>query len=262
MATFAAETALKPGSNGSYVGEIFPGWDVLGNANGGYLMSILGRAALLESGRPDIVSLSAHFLAPGRPGPITATTASLKDGKRFATTRVDLSGPDRPLLSGTVITGDLTMGEGPELIGRQMPDMPAPLDCPLTEPDPSGLFPPPFMSKIEQRLHPDDFGGATKAPRIRGWFRLLDGEPIDTPAAVLASDFLPPTVFNTDLPVGWVPTVQMTVHFRRRPVSDWLLVDTVTNFVQNGTFEIDADIYDDSGELVAQARQLLLIARA
>ncbi len=261
MGQFAEQTGLRLGETGIYEGEIHPGWDVLENANGGYLMSMLGRAALLDSGRPDIISLSSHFLSPGRPGPVTATTTTLKHGKRFATTRVDLTGPDRLVLSGTVITGDLRDGEGPTLIDRSAPEMPAPLDCPRTVADPGGLFPPPFMDKIEQRLHPDDAAGATGEPRVRGWFRLLDGERIDTTAAVLASDFLPPTVFNTDLPVGWVPTVQMTVHFRMRPTTEWLLVDSVTHFVQNGTFEIDADLYDESGELVAQSRQLLLIAR-
>ena len=51
-------SALKAGVDG-----------YMGNADGGYLMALLGRAALLESGRRDAISVSAHFLSPGNLGP-------------------------------------------------------------------------------------------------------------------------------------------------------------------------------------------------
>lgn len=261
MGRFLTATSVSLQSSNVFASEIHDGWDVMGNANGGYLMSLFGRAALLESQRRDLISVSAHFLSPGKPGPISAHTETLKSGKRFATTRIDLRNTERSILSGTVITGDLDDGDGPELTSTA-PDIPSPLDCPRTFPEPTGTFPPAFLANVEQRVHPNDVPGISTEPRVRGWFRLLDDDPIDTVAVLMASDFLPPTVFNTDLPLGWVPTVQMTVHMRRRPQTEWLLVDSRTRFVQDGTFEIDADIYDDAGHLVAQSRQLLLIARA
>lgn len=258
MTAFATATALA-GADGQFEGTIVEGWDIAGHTNGGYLMALLARAALIDTGRPDIISVSAHFLSPGAVGPVSAVSETVKAGRRFATTRVDLRGPENTLLTGTVITGDLDDGEGPSMILGSAPDLPAPEDCQLTEP--SGFFPPPFMGKIEQRLHPDDALFENNGPRIRGWFRLLDDEPMDTLATVFASDSFPPTVFNTDLPVGWVPTVQMTVHVRSRPTSAWLKLDTRTRFIQNGTFEVDANIFDADDRLVAQSRQLQLMAR-
>lgn len=258
MARFAAATALTKTPEG-YSGTVADGWDIVGNANGGYLMALLAQAALLQSKRPDVISVSGHFLSPGKPGPVSARTETLKSGRRFATTRVELCGPEKTLLSGTVITGDTTDGDGPELILGAAPDLPPPEQCPRTEP--TDLFPPPFMGKIEQRLHPDDALGTKTGPRIRGWFRLLDDEPMDTLALVLAADSFPPTVFNTELPVGWVPTVQMTVHVRNRPRTPWLKLDTRTRFIQNGMFEVDADVFDETDAIVAQSRQLQLIAQ-
>lgn len=255
---FAEASALTKRA-GEYAGVIAEGWDITGNANGGYLMAMQARAALLESERRDVISVSAHFLSPGRPGPVWARSEMLKSGRRFATSRVDLRGPDKVLLSGTVITGDLDDGQGPELILGEAPDLPPPEDCELTVP--SDPFPPPFMARIEQRLHPGDSLGSRNGPSIRGWFRLLDGEPLDTLAVILAADNFPPTVFNTDLPIGWVPTVQMTVHVRRRPTTAWLKLDTRTRFVQNGLFEVDANIFDEHDRIVAQSRQLQLIAQ-
>ena len=51
-----------------FAGEVHDGWDIAGNANGGYLLAIAGRAMRDASGRPDPVSVTAHYLRPGTPG--------------------------------------------------------------------------------------------------------------------------------------------------------------------------------------------------
>src|SRR3546814_4739214 len=80
---------------------------------------------------------------------------------------------------------------------------------------------PGFVSNIHLLLHPDDAGFATGRKsgelRVRGWFNLRDDEPIGTIGLLTAVDSFPPTIFNIDLPVGWVPTVEVTSHVRARP---------------------------------------------
>ena len=131
--------------------------------------------------------------------------------------------------------------------------------------EPGETFPPPFMGRVELRLHPDDAGFATGAPsgepRVRGRFRLRDGEPIDTIGLVLAVDAFPPTAFNAQLPVAWTPTVELTAHVRARPAPGWLRCVFTTRFVTGGFLEEDGEIWDDTGRLVAQSRQLALIPR-
>ena len=52
----------------TFTSEVQPGWDIGGNANGGYLMAIAGRAMADAVGRPP-VTLTAHYLRPAPPGP-------------------------------------------------------------------------------------------------------------------------------------------------------------------------------------------------
>jgi acyl-CoA thioesterase len=74
-------------------------------------------------------------------------------------------------------------------------------------------------------------------------------------------DALPPTAFNGRLPVAWTPTVEMTVHLRGRPAPGWLRASCSTRFVSAGFLEEDGEIWDSSGQLVAQSRQLALLPR-
>ena len=256
---FAKSTELTSvGTPGSYEGQIHPDWDIMGNANGGYTMAMFGRAALLASGRRDVISVSAHFLSPGIAGPIHVDVESIKDGKRFATSRVDLGNSERTMLTGSVITGDLDDGVGPELITATPPEIPDPDSCIRSEP--AEFFPPPFVAQIDQRTDPATAQGTKPGPVIRGWMRLLDDEPMDTLALLLASDSMAPTVFNTDLEPNWVPTIQMTIHIRRRPAqTKWLLLESTTRFVTGGMFEVDNTIWNEDGEVLAHSRQLQLL---
>ncbi len=247
------ETAL-------FAGSIAEHWDIVGNANGGYIMATLARAALLDAGRKDVISISANFLSPAKPGAITVTTHEVRTGKRFATRRCDLRTGDRLLVTATVMTGDLADGEGPRLVNAPMPDMAPPDTLPRVEP--TEPFPPPFMGQIDLRLDPGHFMGSGHGPKVRGWFRLPEDEPMDALAIVLAADALPPTVFNADLPVGWSPTIQMTTHVRALPSTKWILVDTYSTVIRDGMFEADAVLFDEHGEVIGQARQLQLLALA
>src|SRR5664280_1244433 len=96
---FASATSVTRTGAGTYAGAVEPGWDIAGNANGGYLLAIGARALLDATGRADPVTVTGHFLAPGKPGPVHITTDVVKEGKRFATGRATLLAGDRPLLT-------------------------------------------------------------------------------------------------------------------------------------------------------------------
>ena len=125
---------------------------------------------------------------------------------------------------------------------------------------------PEFMHRIDLRLHPEDAGFAvgepTGTPRVRGWFRLRDGEPVDTIGLLCAVDAFPPTAFNAKLPVAWTPTVELTAHVRARPAAGWLACSFSTRFVTGGFLEADGEVWDSTGALVAQSRQLALVPRS
>lgn len=262
---FANDTVVTGSGNGKYAGRIVPGWDILGNANGGYLLAMLARAMRDASGQPDVVTASAHYLSPGRGGDVVMDVETLKAGRRFTTLTAGMRSDDRLLLHATGSFGDLSaLDSDVHLVTAAPPELPAPEECPRALP--AEPFPPPVMANFELRLHPDDSRFLEGRPHgdalIRGWFRLLDDEPMDTLALLMAVDAFPPTAFNAALPVAWTPTVELTAHMRARPVPGWLRCEFTTRFVTGGFLEEDGTVWDDSGQLVAQSRQLALMPRA
>ncbi len=259
--TFTAATAVTRTGAGTWRGTVQPGWDIAGNANGGYLLAMTARALVEATGRPDPVTVTAHFLSPGRPGPVAIAADVHKTGRRFVDVSAVVQADGTPLLTALGSFGDLGTDVDDVFVDGAPPELPPPDAC-----VPAGghaSFAPPFMSRVELRVHPDDMGFATGnrsgVPRVTGWFRLHDDEPVDTVALLCALDAFPPTVFNADLPVGWVPTVELTTHVRARPAPGWLRCRFTTRYVTGGFLEEDGEIWDGRGRLVAQSRQLALL---
>ena len=190
---FAAATAVTPVGDGTYSAAVVPGWDIAGNANGGYLLAIGARALLDATGRPDPVTVTGHFLAPGTPGPINVTTDVVKEGKRFTTGRATLHASDRPLLTVLGTFGDLGEDHGALLVDGSPPDLPPVDEC--VHVIATDTFPPPFMGKVDLHLHPGDVefaaGERSGIARVRGWFQLLDGEQTGHRRAALRTRCIP-----------------------------------------------------------------------
>jgi acyl-coenzyme A thioesterase PaaI-like protein len=258
--SFAADTAVDS-SQHPYSAEIAEGWDVVGNANGGYLMALGARAMAAAAARPHPVSVTAHYLAPGRPGPVTIDPQIVKAGARLTTVRATLMGESKPLIELLGSFGDIGAIEGPERVDGSPPDLPPPEQCQRVRHDPKMGFPPAMMEQVDLRLHPDDAfleGTPSGEPLIRGWLRLPDDEPMDVFGLLLATDCFPPTIFNANLRVAWTPTVELTAHIRAVPQPGWLRCRFSTRFISGGMMEEDGEVWDETGRLVAQSRQLAL----
>ena len=258
---FASATAVWADGDGRYRGEIRPGWDVVGNTNGGYLMALAARAASGAAGGRAPVTATAHFLARSGPGPVIIDTTVFKRGRRLTTVGATVAvegAEDRALMRLRGSFGDdLAGSDSVEMIAAEPPELPRPAACVRFEPgDP---FPPALMGRLELRLHPEDATFGAGRPRIRGWLRLLNGEPVDAFGLILATDVCPPTAFNARLPVAWVPTVELTAHVRSRPEPGWLRCQFITRHISGGLLEEDGEVWDDAGRLVAQSRQLALV---
>ncbi len=261
--SFAADTAITRDDEGRYRAVIASGWDIGGNANGGYLLALVARALADASGRPDPVSVTGHFLAPGKPGAVSIESEVARVGRRFATASGvlrDASG--KPLLQVLGSFGQLGASDAPERVDAAPPELPPPDACVGMT---GGEMTSSFRQRVDLRLHPEDAGFAqgtpSGEPRVRGWFGLPDDEPVDTLALLLGTDSFPPTVFNVKLPIGWVPTLELTTHVRARPAPGWLRCVFTTRFVTGGFLEEDGELWDETGRLVAQSRQLALVPR-
>jgi acyl-CoA thioesterase len=56
-----------------------------------------------------------------------------------------------------------------------------------------------------------------------------------------------------------VPTIELTVHVRRRPAPGWMLGQFRTLDLIDGRLIEDGVLWDSAGNLVAQSRQLALV---
>jgi len=251
----------------TFAAEVQPGWDIGGNANGGYLMAIAGRAMSDAVGRPP-VTLTAHYLRPASTtGPCEVVVTTVRAGRRFATATASLimvEGDERREIIRLLGTfGEQIVG-GPAYVSEAPVDIPDYDECELP-PAPDEGPKPAMMERLASRIYPGDEGFRTGNPtgeaRIRGWFAFADHEPIDAIGLLLVADAFPPPVFNTDLPVAWVPTVELTVHVRGVPVPGPLRCSFRSRFVHDGLLDEDGEIWDSAGTLVAQSRQLALAPR-
>lgn len=245
-----------------FAAEVKPGWDIGGNANGGYLMAIAGRAMAEAVGRPP-VTLTAHYLRPAPAGPCDIEVTTVRSGRRFATATATLTMASGQVLALLGTFGDQTPG-GPSLTRETPADLPDYDDCELPPPPTDGPVPEMFR-RLAVRIRPGDEGFRTGNPsgraEIRGWFAFADGEPIDAIGLLLVADAFPPPIFNTDLPAAWVPTVELTVHVRGIPEPGPLRCWFRSRFVHDGLLDEEGEIWDSTGKLVAQSRQLALYPR-
>ncbi|HTH06943.1 MAG TPA: acyl-CoA thioesterase domain-containing protein, partial [Ilumatobacteraceae bacterium] len=81
---FDAATAVHPLGDGRYRARIDEGWDIGGNANGGYLIALAARAIHDSVGRPPL-TVTAHYVARGRSGPCEVSVDVMRAGRRTAT---------------------------------------------------------------------------------------------------------------------------------------------------------------------------------
>jgi len=260
-------TATSPGDVGGaattrFAADVKPGWDIGGNANGGYLLAIAGRAMAEAVGRPP-VTVTAHYLRPAPAGPCEVEVTTVRSGRRFATATATLTMQAGQVLQLVGTFGEQTPG-GPSLTREDPVDLPDYDDCEVP-PSPTDGPGPEMFRRLAVRVRPGDEGFRTGNPsgsaEIRGWFAFADGEPIDAIGLLLVADAFPPPIFNTDLPVAWVPTVELTVHVRGVPTPGPLRCWFRSRFVHDGLLDEEGEIWDSTGKLVAQSRQLALFPR-
>jgi acyl-CoA thioesterase len=260
MSQFDNETRMEPLDGGTFSGLVHPQWSIGNNPNGGYLLSLAVAALRQQTPQhPDPLSITVHYLRPGLAGqPCRVDTQVLRSGRTLSTCRATLVQDGEARLEVLAAMGDLGISADATL-SIDAPAMPAPADCVARSGHSQGVHLP-LLERLDILLHPDEAepAGAGRA-QVTGWIRFKDQRPPDTAAALLFADTFPPSVFGLLGMVGWVPTVELTVHIRRRPAPGWMLGQFRTLDLSDGRMIEDGLLWDSSGQLVAQARQLALV---
>ncbi|MGI9322500.1 MAG: thioesterase family protein, partial [Pseudomonadales bacterium] len=120
-----------------------------------------------------------------------------------------------------------------------------------------------ISNRLDMRLHPDQIApGESDQAEVCGWIRLKDGMPPSARSLMLFSDAFPPSVFPRLGIVGWVPTIELTVHVRQRPAPGWIKGRFRTEDVAAGRMIETGALWDSANTLVAQSRQLGLVLQS
>jgi acyl-CoA thioesterase len=254
------QTAVTDRGDGVYGADLADGWRVGGGVNGGYLLATIGRALSEVTEKQDPLSVSAYYVGASTPGAAEIRTRLVRDGGSVATMAADLWQGEEHRIAVLASYGDL----------RRMPEdvrtTAAPMDLPPREQCVSNEHAPehiraiaPLMDRFEMLFDPACIGWATGEPsgagELRAWFRLADERDPDTNSLLMVCDALPPVTFDLGM-FGWAPTIELTVHVRAQPAPGWLQVRHATRNFAGGMFEEDCEVWDESGRLVAQSRQL------
>lgn len=224
--------------------------------NGGYALAIAIAGMQREAtSHADPLTVTAHYLRPTEPGPATVHTDVLKVGRSYTTISARLVQADKQRLQVLGTFGALS--DEPALHARG-----APPDI-----DDSARPTPDIGHSIIQRFDTEITADSVAWSRgqrgpglLHGRVRFRDGRPPDVPSLPLFADALVPPVFNVIGP-GWVPTIELTVHIRARPVPGWLTCQFQTRFIASGLLEEDGELWDADGNLVAMSRQLAALRR-
>jgi acyl-CoA thioesterase len=279
VSEFDADTAVHPGEGG-WIGEVHPRWNVGNNPNGGYTLVLAVRAMLAACERPDPLTVTAHYVAPPVAGPVAVSTEIVRAGRRYATVEARMVQGGRELIRVLGAFGDFDAQQGPTRIGAVVPRIPPPGDCVglLDIGTGNGRPVPEIMRRYELRLDPGcewvrSRGSGTAAPasaeataagppltplELAGWIRFADGTPASALGLLAMADAFPPTLLGA-VQVGWVPTVELTIHLRGRPAPGWILGVSRTRFLIDGLLEQDGELWDSTGRLVALSRQMALV---
>lgn len=230
-----------------------------GVLHGGWLLETMATAALAQTSHPHPLVVSAHYAAAPRLGTADLDVEVLREGRTVGTLRAQLSQEGRPKVSALVTAGRLpAAGSTPRHLAAHPPQMPPPEMCVRHE-MPEGLPRNGILENLEIRLDPataawtsGSFGGGAE---VRAWVRSTRDREVDPLMLLTVADALPPVTLELGI-AGWVPTLELTVFLRSVPVQGWLRCVQRARLVHGGWLDEECEVWDSSGQLVVQARQL------
>lgn len=261
MTIFDRATALERLADTHFIGTITEDFWVKVGPNGGYLTAIALRGASACVPEPARVprSIHARFLSPPRAGSFDLRLEVVRRGRAMTVVRARLE-----QASKTCVEASACFSEPFSSIEFQDAVMPAlgPLEAGET------------MPKLIALNHRYDMvraiGDAFRtSPRALtgGYIRFSEPREIDVLALAALWDAWPPAVFARAIDRrfgGAVPTVEVSCFFRAPertvPAGEHVIIKVESKTASGGFVEEDAELWSADGTLLAQSRQLALLA--
>ena len=255
MSQFARDTAVERVGENLWRGYLHEGWRIGAVPNGGYVMAVAGRVLSQALDHRDPLSVNAFYLAPTVLGPIDCRVELLRRGRNTTHATLQMFQLGELKVQVTAAYTDLAA-----LAGETWSAKPRPLYPPWEECTPSGQenveF---FRQRVEIRLVSGVEVFSRREPNgsgeFRGWIRHRDQAAPDALSLLMFADAFAPPAFTIFGPVGWVPTVELTVQVRAQPAPGPLQARFYSRHLTRGVIEEDGEFWDSAGALVAISRQ-------
>ena len=230
-----------------------------GTPNGGYVLALVLNAVAQESPLPDPLTVSISYFRPPATGDARIDVTAIRVGRRVATFEGVLSQDDQPIVHAVASFHDADAVGDAQHASRERPSIADPDECiDVLAAVPVGDVP--IVDRFDYR-HDTVPGWMQGEPTgdtsAVFWVRPKDGRPIDALAAAVLVDAYPPVTAE----IGQLKsaTIQLTVHFRRRPATGWALSHVLTRHVIDGYHDEDVELWDENGLLIAESRQLAIL---
>lgn len=268
VSQFELETAVTRTAPGTWSTQLCDAWNIGDTANGGFAAAPVVRACAELAERPDPLSVTTHFLRPVRPErvPVDATIDAgiVKSGRVATQVAGSLAVDGRTHLSVVAVMGELD-GEPEDdepAITVPAPSIPSAEHCVDRSELAQGVDLP-ILGRLDVRIHPDRVVPAGSADAvIDGWIRFADLADATALGSVLFCDAFPPSLYPRFGRIGWVPTLELTVHVRRRPAPGWVQARFECDDLHDGRMIETGALWDSTGALIARSRQLGLLLPA
>jgi hypothetical protein len=234
--------------------------------NGGYLLAILGRAAVeavaaAGGSQPHVVAANVTYVSSPSVGPAVVDIEVLRVGRTASQARARLLQGDAVTVDAMFTLGRLQEGSDPWWGGVEPPELASEEECarPFSRPPDPAAAGPSIRERVTIRFDPSSTGFTTGTPsgrgEFKGWLRFADGRDPDPLALLFAVDAFPPATFDVVF-TGWVPTLNLTAYLRAVPAPGPLRMRFRVGVVQDGFADEVMEIWDSAGRLVAQSTQL------
>lgn len=245
-------------------GELASGWQTPRGPLGGYVMAIVINALDLEVGDPQrqARAVTMHFLRVPEAGPVRVLTATERRGRSLTSVSGRLEQDGK--LIGIALGAWSAPWDGPLLDNAPAPDA-APSDPSGAGDHPRGEDAPEFAHRLrwQHRFGEAPFTGAAEG-LSGGWIGLTEERPIDAAAIAVMADAWLPAPWPMLTAFAPAPTIDLTIHFRSPlPAPGQMLLGRFrSDYVREGFFDESGELWDETGTLVAQSRQLGLLLGA
>ena len=263
--SFESATQVRSGArSGTYDADLSEEWCVVGKPNGGYLAALMVRAARTEllgrsQDHPDCVAITSTYLGAPEPTEALIDISVLRAGRGVTQVRASLLQGGEPMVESQIVMSRL---KAPDRLydAAPPPKMTPPEQC-VRGMSGEGPFAHRVMIMEGTRVLYDpqtvvfNRGFDEGVAEVRGWATFEDGRPIDGLDVHFLIDCLSPATLPLQA-AGWVPTLQLTSYLRAHPAPGPVIIRQRALVIDAGLVDEVCEIWDSTGQLVAQGTQL------